>query len=115
MCKFGDIFYANLPIVLGSQVQQGVRPVLIVSNNMNNKYSNVVTVVPLTSKQSKHRLPTHVNINGYGLPKPSVILAEQIITLDKKCLMQHVGTIIDIPMRQKVQRALMTQLNMEAA
>ena len=114
MYSYGDIFYANLPIVIDSQVQQGVRPVIIISNDLNNKYSPVVNVVPLTSRMTKHPLPTHVKIQGYGLPKPSVILGEQIITIDKKCLGEKVGTIIDKNMRNKINRALMTQLNMVA-
>lgn len=114
MYNYGDIFYANLPIVAGSQVQQGIRPVIIVSNNMNNKYSPVVNIVPLTSSLSKHDLPTHVNIQGYGLTRPSIILGEQIITVDKKCLIEKVGTIIDRQMRNKIKRALMTQLDIVA-
>lgn len=114
MCRFGDIYYAQLPIMPGSQVQQGIRPVLVVSNDKNNMYSPVVTIVPMTSKQCKHSLPTHVAISGYGLLKPSVILGEQIISLDKKFLRERVGTVIDRPMRIKIQRALMTQLNLAA-
>lgn len=104
MCNFCDIYYANIPVVPGSQVQQGVRPVIIISNDLNNKYSPVVTVVPLTSKLSKHHLPTHINIQGYGLPKKSVILGEQIITLDKKNLIEKIGTIIDVKMRNRIKK-----------
>ncbi len=112
MCKYGDIYLAELPTISGSQVQQGVRPVIVVSNDKNNMFSPVVTVLPLTSKQCKHALPTHVAIIGYGLLKSSVILGEQIITLDKKLLRDKVGTVSDISMRNRIQNALMTQLNM---
>lgn len=114
MYSYGDIFLANLPIAIDSQVQQGIRPVIIISNDMNNKYSSVVNIVPLTSKMTKHPLPTHVKIQGYGLSKPSIILGEQIITIDKKYLGEKVGTIIDKNMKNKINRALMTQLNMVA-
>ena len=114
MCKFGDIYLANLPVVSGSCVQQGIRPVIVVSNDKNNIYSTMISVVPLTSKMSKHNLPTYVFIRGYGLSKPSIILAEQVRPLDKSDLLTHIGTIVDLPMRNKIQRAMMIQLNMVA-
>lgn len=114
MCSYGDIFYADLPDLLGTQVQKGVRPVIVVSNNMNNYYSPVVNVVPLTSRMTKSNLPTHVAIDGHGLSKPSIILAEQIISLDKTNLLKKIGAISDDCLQKKIRKALMVQLNMVA-
>ena len=89
----GDIYYADLGETIGSE-QAGVRPVVIVQNNVGNKYSNTVIVIPITSSIKKN-LPTHVNISGYkhGLEKDSVILAEQIRTIDKSRLIIKVGSL----------------------
>lgn len=112
MFKFGEIYYAKLPIQINSSVQQGIRPVLVVSNNKNNYYSTVISVVPLTSSKHKHDLPTHVNINGYGLPKPSIALCEQVMPLDKHRILEKVGEIDNQEIYYSIQRAMMIQLNM---
>lgn len=83
---YGDIFFACLPNIEHSHVQQGTRPVLIISNETGNRFSPTVTIVPLTSKMAKRPLPTHVCFEGCGLTKQSVVLAEQIQTLDKNRL-----------------------------
>ena len=114
MCKFGDIYFAELPILPGSQVQQGVRPVLIVSNDLNNYQSSVVSVVPLTASRTKHKLPTHVSIEGCGLSRPSTVLAEQILTLDQCRLLGRIGSVYDRQTKAAIQKALMIQLNMVA-
>jgi len=114
MCSFSDVFYADLPAIPGSQVQQGVRPVLVVSNNINNKFSPVVTVVPITSSRTKSRIPTHVSVCGHGLSRPSIILAEQIISLDKGRLLKKIGSISDEELKKEIRSALMVQLNIVA-
>lgn len=112
MYKFGEIYYAKLPIHVNSRIQQGIRPVLIVSNDKNNYFSTVISVIPLTSSEAKHNLPTHVNIIGYGLSKPSIALCEQIMPLDKNRLLEKVGEINDQELHYSIQRAMMIQLNM---
>lgn len=114
MFKFGEIYYAKLPVQPNSRVQQGYRPVLVVSNDKNNYYSTVVTVVPLTSSTTKHPLPTHVQIEGFGLLKSSTALCEQIMPLDKYRLVQKIGCIDKHEIFENLQRAMMIQLNMAA-
>ena len=94
--KRGDMFYANLSPVVGSE-QGGVRPVLVVQNNTGNKYSPTVIVAAITSKINKGKLPTHVEIDtsAYRIPKNSVILLEQIRTIDKKRLEEKIGSLDD--------------------
>ncbi len=92
----GDIFYADLSPVVGSE-QGGTRPVLIVQNDTGNKYSPTVIAAAITSQTGKARLPTHINIAGgsVGLSKDSVILLEQIRTIDKRRLREHMGKLDD--------------------
>ena len=92
--KRGDIFYANLSHVVGSE-QGGIRTVLIVQNDVGNKYSPTVIVAAITSKLHKAKLPTHIELNAiaYGLEKDSVVLLEQIRTLDKARLLEKIGNI----------------------
>ncbi len=92
--KRGDIFYADLSPVVGSE-QGGVRPVLVVQNDIGNKYSPTVIVAAITSRINKAKMPTHIEIKGedYGLSKDSVILLEQIRTIDKKRLKERIGHV----------------------
>lgn len=92
--KRGDIFYADLSPVIGSE-QGGVRPVLVVQNDIGNKYSPTVIVAAVTSQINKAKLPTHIEIsaNEFGLSKDSVILAEQVRTVDKKRLREKIGAL----------------------
>ncbi len=92
----GDIYYADLSPVVGSE-QGGMRPVLIVQNDVGNKYSPTVIAAAITSKMSKTRLPTHIDIYAEraGLAKDSVILLEQIRTIDKKRLGERMGHLDD--------------------
>ena len=94
--KRGDIFYADLSPVVGSE-QGGLRPVLIVQNDIGNKYSPTVIAAAITSKMSKAKLPTHIDIYAQevGLQKDSVILLEQIRTLDKRRLKEKMGHLDD--------------------
>ncbi|MBQ2672012.1 MAG: type II toxin-antitoxin system PemK/MazF family toxin [Clostridia bacterium] len=91
--KRGDIFYADLSPVVGSE-QGGVRPVLIVQNDVGNKYSPTVIAAAITSQETKTNLPTHINLasGGCGLSKDSVVLLEQVRTLDKKRLKEKRGS-----------------------
>ena len=94
--KRGDIFYADLSPVVGSE-QGGTRPVLIVQNDIGNRHSPTVIAAAITSQTGKARLPTHISIAGgsVGLSKDSVILLEQIRTIDKKRLREHMGKLND--------------------
>ena len=105
--KRGDIFYADLSPVIGSE-QGGVRPVLVVQNDIGNKYSPTIIAAAVTSQINKAKLPTHIEIDAatYGLSKDSVILLEQIRTLDKKRLKEKIGQIDDELIGQ-VNNALM--------
>lgn len=104
--KRGDIYYADLSPVIGSE-QGGVRPVLIVQNDVGNKYSPTVIAAAITSQINKAKLPTHIEISAqdYGLQKDSVILLEQIRTIDKKRLREKIGRLDD-ELMDKVNEAL---------
>ncbi len=97
----GDIFYADLSPVVGSE-QGGLRPVLIVQNDVGNKYSPTVIAAAITSKMSKTHLPTHIDIyaDKVGLQKDSVVLLEQIRTIDKRRLKEKMGHLDDDVMNQ---------------
>ena len=97
--KRGDIYYADLSPVVGSE-QGGLRPVLIVQNDIGNKYSPTVIAAAITSRMSKAKLPTHIDIYAeeVGLAKDSVILLEQIRTLDKRRLKEKMGHLDDAVM-----------------
>ena len=99
--KRGDIFYADLSPVVGSE-QGGLRPVLIVQNDVGNKYSPTVIAAAITSKMTKARLPTHIGVlaKDVGLNKDSVILLEQIRTLDKTRLKEKMGHLDVVTMNE---------------
>lgn len=90
--KRGDIYYADLSPVVGSE-QGGVRPVLIIQNDVGNKYSPTVIAAAITSKINKAKMPTHIELaaKAYGLSKDSVVLLEQIRTIDKRRLREKIG------------------------
>ena len=104
--KRGDIYYADLSPVVGSE-QGGVRPVLIIQNDIGNKYSPTVIATAITSQINKAKMPTHIELdaNEYGLSKDSVVLAEQIRTIDKKRLKEKIGHLDD-KLMTKVNAAL---------
>lgn len=104
--KRGDIYYADLSPVVGSE-QGGIRPVLIVQNDVGNKFSPTVIAAAITSKINKAKMPTHIELSAkdYGLNKDSVILTEQIRTLDKKRLKERIGKL-DGELMDKVDEAL---------
>lgn len=105
--KRGEIYFADLSPVVGSE-QGGVRPVLIIQNNIGNKYSPTVIVSAITSQLSKAKLPTHIELSSteYNLPKNSVVLLEQIRTLDKRRLKEKI-TMIDDKKMKEVNRAIL--------
>ncbi len=94
MVKRGELYYADLSPNFGSE-QGGTRPVLVVQNDVGNKYSPTVIAAAVTSKLGKARLPTHIEISAldYGLTKDSVILLEQIRTIDKRRLKERIGEL----------------------
>lgn len=90
--KRGDVFYADLDPIVGSE-QGGIRPVLVVQNDIGNKYSHTIVVLPISSAK-KSKMPTHIHIfDSRILPKDSVILAEQIRTIDRNRLQKYVGSL----------------------
>ena len=107
--KRGELYYADLSPVVGSE-QGGVRPVLIIQNNVGNKYSPTVIVAAITSQINKAKLPTHIELNtDYGLQKNSVVLLEQLRTLDKRRLKEKIG-IVDTSKMRKIDNALLISL-----
>jgi mRNA interferase MazF len=106
MVKRGDIYYADLSPVVGSE-QGGMRPVLIVQNDTGNKHSPTVIAAAITSQIGKARLPTHIELEAqsYGLTRNSVILLEQIRTIDKSRLRERMGKL-DEPTMNKVDSAI---------
>ncbi|NLZ25814.1 MAG: type II toxin-antitoxin system PemK/MazF family toxin [Clostridiales bacterium] len=110
MVKRGDLYYADLSPVVGSE-QGGIRPVLIIQNDIGNKYSPTIIAAAITSQLSKARLPTHITLPAekYGLPKDSVVLLEQIRTIDKKRLKEKIGELPPSVMNQ-VNEALLISL-----
>jgi transcriptional modulator of mazE/toxin, mazF len=111
MIRRGDIYYADLSPVIGSE-QGGLRPVLIVQNDVGNKYSPTVIAAAITSQMNKSKLPTHIELSErYGLSKESVILLEQVRTLDKARLKEKLGHI-DRQTMQKVDQAISVSLGL---
>ena len=110
--KRGYLYYADLSPVVGSE-QGGVRPVLLIQNDIGNKYSPTVIVAAITSQINKAKLPTHIEISAheYGLNKDSVILLEQIRTIDKKRLREKIGCL-DKNMMLKVDNSLQISLGL---
>lgn len=112
MVKRGDIYYADLSPVVGSE-QGGIRPVLVLQNDVGNKYSPTVIVAAVTSQMNKSKLPTHLELRAeeYGLAKDSVVLLEQLRTIDKKRLREKV-THIEGGLMQRINTALEISLGM---
>ena len=108
----GDIYYADLSPVVGSE-QGGVRPVLIVQNDMGNRYSPTVIAAAITSRRDKNDLPTHIRVDaaGSGLLQDSIVLLEQVRTLDKTRLREHMGRLPPGDMR-RVDAALNVSLGL---
>ena len=113
MIKRGELYYADLSPVVGSE-QGGVRPVLVVQNDVGNKHSPTVIAAAVTSKLDKARLPTHIELSkeSFGLTHDSVVLLEQIRTLDKRRLKERIGSLPPNLMK-RVDLALMISLGFE--
>ena len=111
--KRGDVFYADLRPVVGSE-QGGVRPVLIIQNDVGNKYSPTVICAAITSKLNKAKLPTHIELEAkkYGLVKDSVILLEQLRTIDKQRLKDKVCHL-DSEIMKRVNSSLLVSLELD--
>ena len=109
----GDIYYADLRPVVGSE-QGGIRPVLIVQNDMGNRHSPTVIIAAITSRMNKAKLPTHIEINStvYDMDKDSVVLLEQLRTIDKKRLRDKVCHLEGDVMR-RINRALKISLELD--
>lgn len=99
--KRGDIYYADLSPVVGSE-QGGIRPVLIVQNDVGNRFSPTVIAAAITSQSDKAKLPTHIKVNRSvtGLAKDSIVLLEQVRTIDKRRLKEKMGTLDAVSMDQ---------------
>lgn len=110
--KRGDVFYADLSPVVGSE-QGGVRPVLVVQNDVGNKYSPTIIISAITSQINKAKLPTHIEISAseFGLSKDSVVLLEQIRTIDKRRLRDKIGRFDD-ELMAKVNEGLQISLGL---
>ena len=108
--KRGDVFYADLSPVVGSE-QGGFRPVLVVQNDVGNKYSPTIIVAAITSQLTKAKLPTHIELDkqSFNLPKDSVILLEQLRTIDKRRLQEKITSLGDFKMKQ-VEKAMLISL-----
>ncbi|WP_270810015.1 type II toxin-antitoxin system PemK/MazF family toxin [Hungatella effluvii] len=107
----GDLYYADLAPVIGCE-QGGVRPVLIIQNDVGNLHSPTVIVAAVTSKISKHNLPTHVPLPNYGgLKAYSIILLEQIRTIDRSRLKEYIGHL-DLEIMKSVDRAIAVSLGL---
>lgn len=108
--KRGDVYYADLSPVVGSE-QGGVRPVLIVQNNIGNKYSPTIIAAAITSQINKAKIPTHIELKSaeVGLAKDSVVLLEQLRTLDKRRLKEKIGNV-DVVKMKMIDNALLVSL-----
>lgn len=102
--KRGEIYYADLNPVIGSE-QGGVRPVVIIQNDVGNKYSSTTIVAAITSKKEKTEMPTHVNIEADGLSRKSTVLLEQIRTIDKSRLRDYIA-LLDRKVMGYIDKAL---------
>lgn len=108
--KRGEVYYADLSPVVGSE-QGGVRPIVVLQNNVGNKYSPTVIVAAITSQLSKAKIPTHIELPAasYFLPKDSVVLLEQIRTIDKTRLKEKI-TFLDGAKMEEINRAILISL-----
>lgn len=111
MCAYGDIYIAEMGIDSEGSLQSGTRPVVIISNDRCNRYSPVISILPMTSRK-KRNLPTHVLIKDCGLPRPSLALAEQVTSLNQSCLKRKIGSIKGTMYEKQVKKAIEVQLNL---
>ena len=109
-----DIWCADLPVIPGSHVQCGKRPVVVVSNDTANRYSPIISVIPLTTNLSRVDLPTHAVLRSRFLRRPSVALCEQIMTVDKSRLLERIGAVECLHERLAVRYCVQVQLDLAA-
>ncbi len=109
--KRGEIYYADLSPVIGSE-QGGLRPVLIIQNDVGNKYSPTTIVAAITSKKDKVEMPTHVKIKADGLSRESLVLLEQIRTIDKSRVKERI-TVLDNDDMKRIDKALAISVGVE--
>lgn len=111
----GDVYYADLTPVVGSE-QGGIRPVAVIQNNVGNKYSPTVIVAAITSRTGKNHLPTHIRLEGsiQGLHRDSMILLEQVRTIDRSRLREYIGRMNESTMHS-VDQAIAVSFGLEAA
>ena len=109
----GDIYYADLSPVVGSE-QGGVRPVLIIQNDTGNRFSPTVIAAAITSQTNKTKMPTHIPLSAsaYGLPRDSIVLLEQVRTIDKRRLKEKMGSVDDASM-SAVDNAISISLGLQ--
>lgn len=110
MCRKGDIYMTQLDIQTEGSLQGGRRPVIVISNDAANRFSPVITVIPVTSRTEKKRLPTHVYIRDCGLDRPCIALAEQITSIDKSRLKRWMGNIHKTDYETQIKKAIEVQL-----
>ncbi len=112
--KRGEIYYADLSPVVGSE-QGGIRPVLIVQNDVGNKYSPTVIAAAITSQKYKAGLPTHIRVNadGCGLAKDSIVLLEQVRTIDKRRLKEKMGNLDETDMN-RINKAISVSFGLDS-
>lgn len=110
MVKRGELYYADLSPVIGSE-QGGVRPVLVIQNDIGNRYSPTIIAAAITSQLNKAKLPTHITLDAeqFGLPKNSIVLLEQIRTIDKQRLKEKIGEL-PVTMMTKINDGLLISL-----
>lgn len=109
--KRGEIYYTDLSPVVGSE-QDGIRPVLILQNDTGNRYSPTTITAAITSRQNKAKLPTHVPLSTAGLKTDSIVLLEQIRTIDKTRFREYIGTA-DAETMREVDRAIVISFGIE--
>ena len=109
-----DIWLADLPEISGSHVQSGIRPVVVVSNDLSNNHSPIVNIIPLTSNLSRVDIPTHIVLHNKFLQRVSLALCEQIMTIDKSQLMEHIGAVECLHDRLAVRHCMQVQLGLVA-
>lgn len=112
--RYMDIWLADLPLIKGSHVQGGRRPVIVVSNDTANQRSNMVSMVPMTTNLKRSGYPTHVLLSGSGLDRESLALCEQVRAIDKHKLIFRIGHIAEQKDVMAVKQALTEQLGLVA-
>ena len=108
--KRGEIYLADLNPVTGSE-QGGIRPAVILQNDIGNQYSNTTIIASISGKTEKHKIPTHISVECSGLYKPSTVLLEQIRTVDKCRLLKYIGVLDNVTLKQ-IDKALITSFGL---